>query len=324
MFTRPFPGQFALRFPFFAPDDGTGGADTQTAKDDPFAEQPGDREPEPDAAAGAGEGEGEGDAGTGEGDGEGQEGEGDEGAGAEGEGEGSGEGEGDGDGEGGEEGDGAQAAAPRKTNWRDRQIIKLRKQAVDAAKERDEARAALEARTKAGETGDGLVSKEEAKKEALEEFRREAYVKDLNAACDRMDEAGVKQYPKTWASRVKEAAEIFGDEMQAKPAFLEAVTALPNAAAVYYELSGDPDRFEALLNMAPHRMGIELGQISARLATPATRRTSKAPDPIKPIRKPLTPERPLEDLANDPSPSAQAEFNRRMAAEERKRAEAQA
>ncbi len=119
------------------------------------------------------------------------------------------------------------------------------------------------------------------------------------------------------------AAEIFGQEMAAKPHFLEALTDLDNSAQVYHDLTGDPDRLEALLAMSPVKMGAELARLSTKLAAKPAVVVSRAPAPITPLAAPKLVERTLEDLANDDSPEALDELDRRMAAEERKRFEAQ-
>ncbi len=279
-----------------------------------FREQPGDREPDPEAGEPAADAEAE--------------------PVEEPEAEAEPEGEAEPEPAAAEAGEGAEAEAepegeeepakPKK-DWRDRQIIKAR---AAEKKEREE-KAALAAeneelkrRLAGGEEGAVLTDAERARirTEAVQEVERKAYFTKINDASESMFEAGQKAFPKTWEKRVADAAEVFSDEIRAKPEFLEAVTELDNPAAVYHELAGDPDLMESVLNMAPHKMGMELAKLSAKLAaTPAPKPVSRAPAPIKPLDKPSMQERSLEDLANDPSPGAMAEFDRRMAVEEGKR-----
>jgi hypothetical protein len=65
------------------------------------------------------------------------------------------------------------------------------------------------------------------------------------------------------------------------PAFLEAVTELPDAHKVLHALGSDLDQAAHIINLPPVQMGLAL----ARLSSPATtaRPVSSAPPPIKPI-----------------------------------------
>lgn len=304
-----FPGMFALRYPYFAPEDDLGGGETDPA----FVEQPGDREPDPEAAEEPAaeeppepdvndEAEEEPPAAAAEDD---------EAPAAE------------------AEADEEEEAPKPKKDWRDRQIIKARaaeKAAREEAAAAKQRAAELEAQIAAGAEGATVLTpaeREKIKAEAMAEISTQNRFKTINERCDAMFDAGAKAFPKTWEAGVSAAAEIFGDEMKARPDFLEAVTELDNSAAVYHSLANDPDKMEAVLQMPPHKMGIELARISAKLATaPKPKPVSKLPPPIKPLDGPTLQERSLEDLANDTSPQAQAEFNRRMDAEEAKRARA--
>jgi len=272
--------------------------------DDPFAEQPGDREPDPSAAAPEPEPE--------------VEPEPEDGA------------------EGGDEepepvtseasddgaGDEEEEPAPRKTDWRDKQIIKARqkaKEAEDARKAAEERAAALEellAKPEGErEAGDKPLSREEALRVVREEQRLET----LNKRLDGLFDEGQKAFPKSWDSRIREAGEALRDELQQRPDFFEAVADLDNATAVYHELAGDIDRFESVLALPPAKMGMELARISAKLtAPPKPKPVSKAPAPIKPLDKPT-----IEDLPLDDPNISQEEFNRRMDAMEEKRFAAQ-
>lgn len=306
MLIRSFPGMYALRYPFFAPDEDLGGGEGDP--DPAFIEQPGDREEEPagdppPAAEEEPPAEGEEEPPAAEGEEE-------EPPAAEAEEEAEGE-----------------APAPRK-DWRDRQIIKARK-AEKEANERATALAAENAELRAaqGAEGEGAVLTDAERKrirdEAAIEIRTEQRFKTINERCDAMFDAGAKAFPKTWETSVVAAGEVFGEEMRARPDFLEAVTDLDNAAAVYHDLASDPDKMEEVLNLAPHKMGMELAKISARLAqAPRPKPISRVPAPITPLDGPTLQERSMEDLANDPSDAAMREFDRRMAADEAKRARA--
>ncbi len=299
MHIRSFPGQLALRYPFFAPEDDDGA--------DPFAEQPGDREEEPDEDPG--EGRVELDPADVEGD-------------ADPDPEPEGEGDPDPEPAAAAEGEEEDEPAPdTRKDWRDRQIIKKNeriKQAEERAAAAEAKAAALEAlyakpEAERGE-GEAAITRDEARKEALEVVRREQYFEKLNTSAEAMYEAGQKAFPKTWAARVQAAGEVFSDEMRTRPDFIEAVTGLDNSAAVYHHLAGDPDKMEALLRMPPVKLGMELSEISRTVAAKPVTRVSKVPPPIVPLERTTVTELPLEDPR-----VSQEEFNRRMDAEEERR-----
>lgn len=215
-------------------------------------------------------------------------------------------------------------AEGRKRDWKDRQIEKLRGREATAAQELKEAKdraAAAEALLAAApEERAGVLeeqTRERIRKEESEKVRQEAYYKGINAGLEKMDAAGKVAFKDTWDDRIAQARDAFREDLVARPDFLEAVTDLPNSAAVYHELAGDPDKFEAMLALPPHKMGMELARLSDKLAKPAPRQVSRAPAPIVPLNRGGG-ERSLEDLANDPN-TDMAEFDRRMSAEEKKR-----
>lgn len=270
------------------------------AQDDPFIEQPGDREPDPKAAPAP---EPEPDP---EPDPEPEPEEEEAPAVAEAE---------------GEEDD--EPEPEQKPKWRNRALVKERERRekleadLRAERERIAALEALVAKPD-DEEGRSKVDREQLRKEALEEVRREEHLKSLNTRLDKLFDDGKKAFPKSWESRVKEAGEALRDEMVQRPDFFEAIADLDNATAVYHELTGDLDKMESLLQLPPHRMGIELAKISAKLSAPKpARQVSRAPAPITPLDKPTK-----EDLPLDDPNLSQEEFNRRMDMEEEKRAKA--
>lgn len=305
---RTFPGMFALRFPFRAPEDDLGGGEV-----DPFIEQPGDREPEPEAEAAAPEPEAEepeAEA-TAEEEPEAAEEPAAEAAEA-------------GEGEAGEE-----EPPARKTTWKDKQIAKRNKELAETREllKASEARAkALEALTEAPDDEQAAarqnMTKEDLRKEVEKEVRQEAYYQKINTAADAMFDAGAKAFPKSWNSRVSEAADALRDEIAGRPDFLEVVTSLDNGAAVYHDLAGDLDRMEAVLAMPAHKMALELAKVSTKLSAIKTTPISRVPAPIKPLDKPSIEEKSLEDLANDPTPAGMAAFEKKMRAEEERMAKA--
>jgi hypothetical protein len=187
-------------------------------------------------------------------------------------------------------------------------------------REKEAAEALLAATPEEREAGLSETQREAIRKEEAAKLSEKAYYEKINTGLENMDTAGKDAFAATWDARIEMVRETLRDELVARPDFLEAVTDLPNAAAVYHELAGDLDKMEAVLKMPAHKMGMELARLSDKLAKPAARPVSRAPAPIKPIDKGGV-ERTLDELINDPNASM-AEIDRRMAAEEKKRAQA--
>ncbi len=299
MFVKPFPGQFALAQPFRAPDEEPSGE-----VPDEFQEQPGDREPEPDAPEPEPAPE----------EPEPPEEEAPPAAEAA---------EGDPDPEDEPE------PPKRKTDWRDRQIIKAREAEKRAKVEAAEA-------TKRAAAYEALYGKAEGEAEAPErEDGRRAYTADefnqaveararvqtLNDRCEAMFDAGAKTHKGDWQDRVNELGQAFGEQLVQRLDFFETLTDLPNGADVYHHLAGDLDEVESLLSLPPHKLGVKLaalsGELKAKNTAPAPKPVSKAPPPIKPIDA-RGGERDLQELLNDPNASME-EIDRRMRKAEEQR-----
>lgn len=98
----------------------------------------------------------------------------------------------------------------------------------------------------------------------------------IDEASNRTYAAGKEKYPDFDAAvgNVVAAGEV-------TPAFLEAVTKLPNAADVYYHLGQNPGVAANLLGLDTIPMVLELAQISAKVGKPKLQ--SKAPAPVTPV-----------------------------------------
>jgi hypothetical protein len=208
----------------------------------------------------------------------------------------------------------------QKTDWRERRFMKEKTRREEAEKRAVEAENRAKALEELFSKPDGereaLMTPEAARAVALEQVRREQYVQKLNTDADALFEAGKSAFPKTWEARINDAANALRDEIVARPDFIEAVLALENAPQVYHDLAGDLDRMENVLSLPPHKMGIELAKISAKLSATKPAPVSRAPAPIRPLEKPSKSDLPLDD----PNIS-QEEFNRRMDAAERRKYE---
>lgn len=240
----------------------------------PFYAKPGDD------AAGSGSDEGaEGDQGAGEGA------EGDQGT-PEGAGEGA-------------EGDGEQEAeAAPKPDWRDKQLRKRNAQLAEARaalskKDEIEAenarlKALLEAAQKAsgGKDGseDGARSPAPTTKgltEAEVEARAERiaaekqFKRDTEAALAQ----GAKDYPKKdWEQAIENVKAAGGFD----PEVLAQILGTDNPAKIIFELGKDPDRFEEVNNLSPHRRMAEF--VKMTIDKPAPRKAiSNAAEPVTPV-----------------------------------------
>lgn len=106
----------------------------------------------------------------------------------------------------------------------------------------------------------------------------------LNEKLETMFEDGEKAHGDSWKSRVSEAGQAFGPELQKRPDFFQALTKLPNAIDVYHQLAGDLDHMNEVLAMGPVDLGMELAKLStAAAAKPKGAGVSKVPAPITPI-----------------------------------------
>lgn len=306
-----FPGQFALRHPFWSPDESAG-------FEAPIVETAEDREPSPTAEPVRGEEETPEPEPAREETPEPESGEQSEDAPS-----------GDDQSAAGAEGDDEAEPEAKRRDWGlKRKIDKQTARLKTVEQERDEAIARAKTLEELyakpeGERTDGeresirlQVRGEEAAR-VREEFRAQS----LNKAADKLFDDGAKAFPNTWEKRVTELRDLFGEELGKRPDFLEAVTDLDNAPAVWHELGGDPESMDRLLSLPPVRLGVELARLSGRLAAPKPNPISKAPVPIKPLQDLAREDRPLADLINDPKADMR-EIDRRMAAHEKKQREA--
>lgn len=129
-------------------------------------------------------------------------------------------------------------------------------------------------------TGERLYTKTELEAEAA----RVANVNRLNERIEGVFNAGATAHGKAWTERVNAAGAAFGTDLQKRPDLFEALTALPNPEAVYFQLAGDLDHFADVLAMPPIQLGMELARLSvAAGGTVKPQRLSNAPAPITPV-----------------------------------------
>jgi hypothetical protein len=185
---------------------------------------------------------------------------------------------------------------PKRTPWYNKRIDKLSAEKSAAAEEAERLRkdneaaqrriAAYEAlygkpedgETPQPQTTPGLYTEEDVQKRA-------AAIAQFNTLQQKVEstfKAGQAEH-KDWQTRITSAAQAFGPDLANRVDFFEAVSDLPNGAAVYHTLAGDLNRMDEVLSMSPAKMGIALATLSADLAKKPGKRLSSTPDPIEPI-----------------------------------------
>lgn len=179
--------------------------------------------------------------------------------------------------------DRAQASEkPERQPWHVKRLGKV-------VQERDALKAELEAaRAKLADAeingGASLYTEDEVRQRIATEAARQAHATTLNSKLDDIFAAGLKANGAAFQERVNGYVQAFGPEALAtRQDFFEAVADLPNGSDVIFALGGDLDHMAELLEMPAHKMGVELGKLSAQLGSPKARALSRAPAPIRPL-----------------------------------------
>lgn len=132
-----------------------------------------------------------------------------------------------------------------------------------------------------------VLDTEQIRARARDEIRQEEAVRlateRFNEACNKTFEQGVAAYGQDFENAASTLTQALGDEIQKRPEFLQVITDLENGHQVYYELSRNPEEAERLLKMPSHKMILELGRMSDKVAKPAVKPISKAPAPVSPV-----------------------------------------
>lgn len=129
------------------------------------------------------------------------------------------------------------------------------------------------------------LTPDQARAAARAELEAEAAANAFSEATGRVLAAGIANIPDFESART-EMVQNFGDQLNARPDFFEAITSLDNGHEVFYDLAKDPERTEKLLAMSPVRLAIEIAKLGDKKAAPAApevRPISKAPAPVKPV-----------------------------------------
>jgi len=129
------------------------------------------------------------------------------------------------------------------------------------------------------------LTPDQARAAARAELEAEAAANAFSEATGRVLAAGIANIPDFESART-EMVQNFGDQLNARPDFFEAITSLDNGHEVFYDLAKDPERTEKLLAMSPVRLAIEIAKLGDKKAVPAApevKPISKAPAPVKPV-----------------------------------------
>lgn len=104
----------------------------------------------------------------------------------------------------------------------------------------------------------------------------------FNDQCNKTYEAGKAEFKDFDAAR-DQLATNFGDILQSRPDFLEAINAVPGGHKVFYELGMNPETAAHMLTLPPVRLTAELALMGAKLSAPKSTPVSGAPKPITPV-----------------------------------------
>ena len=186
----------------------------------------------------------------------------------------------------------AEPPKPQRDPWWNRRIDELTRARREAERERDAYRAMIESQgqqsdpTKPAAPAQPTVDVETRAREIAAQER-------LNEAANRIYSEGKMAHPEDFDQAVMQVAQVA--DLSRRPDFFEAVTALPNAADVYYAMGKNPDEAAHILSLPTARMAIELARLSAEVGRPKPQ--SRAPAPIAPVGKTAAPSATLsEDL----------------------------
>jgi hypothetical protein len=182
----------------------------------------------------------------------------------------------------------------KKTSWEIRRITELSSQRRDAEKRAADAEAELQRLRAAAKPAPAVATEEAApvdadqiRARARDEIRQEEAIRiateRFNEACQKTFDQGVAAYGRDFEDAAETMRQTLSDEMNQRPEFLQVITDLENGHQVYYELSRNPEEAERLLKMPSHKMILELGRMSDKVAKPVVKPISKAPAPVSPV-----------------------------------------
>lgn len=177
-------------------------------------------------------------------------------------------------------------AQPKREPWFNRRIDELTKARREAERERDALRSMIEQGAtpqtpapSAPAADPWVLAKKIANQQALNDAANATY------------QAGKAEFGVDFDEAVSTLRQV--TDLSQHTDFLEAVTALPNAAQVYHHLGKNPDEAAHVLSLSPVKMAIALAQVAAKVGRPKPQ--SKAPAPITPVGKSAAPSSAISD-----------------------------
>lgn len=174
------------------------------------------------------------------------------------------------------EGDGgSEGEQPQRTPWYQKRIDELTR-ARREAERRAEALEAMMSGNTSDEEDEPYQTQFQGNPQHLIEQRANELARQqaLNEASNRTYSQG-KAVHDDFDAAVQGMGQL--GEVAVQPAFLEAVTSLPNGHEVYYHLGKNLDEAAHVLSLPPVQMALELAKVSAKVGRP--KKVSDAPPP---------------------------------------------
>lgn len=106
---------------------------------------------------------------------------------------------------------------------------------------------------------------------------------ELGIKAQAVGERGRNEFP-DYTVKVGELLTDYENELSRRPDFWEAVLELPDPHKMVYHLAQTPGQIDALLDLSPAKLGVQLGNLNAKLSAPKAKPVSKAPPPPSPIQ----------------------------------------
>lgn len=181
---------------------------------------------------------------------------------------------------------------PAVPKWAQRRFAELTKARSDAERERDAYRQMVEAMRDGGQPETpAATAPDEIDRLATQRAQEIVRQQTFDAQCNDAYAAGQKEFGPEF-----EAA--LGNLRMAgvlTPQLIEVALATDAPAKALFELGSNPDRIESVVNLAPHRMAIEIDRIAR--AAPASKPVSNAPPPLKPVTGSAKAETAMDDMS---------------------------
>ena len=185
----------------------------------------------------------------------------------------------------------------KQTDWRDREIARLRSQRDRERRELETLRAASSAPPVAVGPDANAEFQRLVREEASKQASMIAAAEIFSRQCNEAAEAGKKTYS-DFDQKVNSLKGLvdFNDNQQATAynTFLSAALETGEAPRLIYELGTNPDEASRIMSLGPVKMAVELAKMAAKEPT----EVSNAPRPIVPVtransnRNPISPDDP--------------------------------